>query len=106
MWAADFGVRRMTELYRMERPNRCINVYDMLTFIMGQQNHLPKGLDGRMRDQNGRIRGKQSNTLVRTLRETYGPDFAVGYRSDEELGTVPEKEGAESLSQLLKRTDT
>ena len=49
------------------------------------------GLDKRHRDQGGEIRRKNSNTLVKTLREEYGDNFAEGYRSDAKLGTVPEK---------------
>ena len=60
------------------------------------------GLDGRHRDQSGEIRRKNSNTLVRTLRKEYGDDFAKGYRSDAQLGTVLKKEGVESLHDLLK----
>jgi hypothetical protein len=41
-----------------------------------------EGLDDRCRDQNGQIRAKNGSTLVRTLRETYGEDFAPGVRSD------------------------
>ena len=67
--------------------------------------HFPKGLDGRQRDQDGEIRRKRSDTLVRTLREEYGPDFAKGYRSDAQLGTVLDNEKAGSLSDLLKRQD-
>ncbi|MEJ0095559.1 MAG: hypothetical protein WDN46_19795 [Methylocella sp.] len=59
------------------------------------------GLDNRHRDQTGEIRRKNSNTLVRTLREEYGPDFAKGYRSDAKLGTVLKNEGADSLHDLL-----
>lgn len=65
--------------------------------------HFPKGLDGRMQDQNGRIREKRSDTKVETLRETYGENFAKGYRSDATLGTVKAKEGVETLDQLLKK---
>jgi hypothetical protein len=65
--------------------------------------HFPKGLDNRMRDQDGEIRAKRSDTKVDTLRQTYGPDFAKGYRSDAKLGTVLEREGVESLDQLLKK---
>lgn len=67
------------------------------------KKHFPKGLDDRMRDQDGTIRKKRSDTLVRTLREEYGDGFAQGYRSDAELGTVLKKEGLESLDQLLKK---
>ena len=65
--------------------------------------HYPKGLDGRMRDQDGQIRQKRKDTLVGTLRKEYGDDFAKGYRSDAQLGTVLKKEGVESLDQLLKK---
>ena len=65
--------------------------------------HYPRGLDGRMRDQNGEIRKKRSDTLVRTLREEYGDGFASGYRSDAKLGTVLKREGVETLDQFLKK---
>lgn len=65
--------------------------------------HYPKGLDGRMRDQNGEIRKKRSDTLVGTLRDEYGDRVAKGYRADTKLGTVLKKEGLESLDQLLKK---
>jgi hypothetical protein len=63
----------------------------------------PKGLDGRMRDRDGEIRKKRSDTLVRTLRDEFGPHFAEGYRADTKLGTVLEREGVETLDQLLKQ---
>lgn len=65
--------------------------------------HYPKGLDDRMRDKDGQIRKKRSDTLVATLRKEYGDSFATGYRSDAKLGTVLEKEGKDSLDQLLKK---
>ncbi len=61
------------------------------------------GLDGRHRDANGEIRRKRSDTLVGTLRKEYGPEFAKGYRSDAQLGTILKREGAESLHDLLKK---
>ncbi len=61
------------------------------------------GLDGRSRNNNGEIRKKREDTLVRTLRNTYGDGFAPGYRSDAELGTVLKREGATDLSQLLDK---
>jgi antitoxin HigA-1 len=60
------------------------------------------GLDVRYRDSDGEIRHKRSDTLIGTLRKTYGPDFAKGYRSDAKLGAVLRKEGADSLSALVK----
>jgi hypothetical protein len=48
--------------------------------------HYPKGLDGRMRDRDGEIRKKRSDTLVRTLRDELGPHFAEGYRGARRRG--------------------
>ncbi len=67
------------------------------------KNHFPTGLDDRMRDHDGEIRKKRSDTKVETLRETYGPEFAKGYRSDAKLGTVLQREGLDTLDQLLKK---
>ena len=66
-------------------------------------SHFPKGLDNRMRDRDGEIRKKRSDTLVETLRREYGESFAQGYRSDAKLGTVLKREGVETLDQLLKK---
>jgi hypothetical protein len=60
------------------------------------------GLDDRTRDDDGEIRQKRGDTLVRTLRQTYGSDFAPGVRSDMRLNTLRERFGEESLSQMLK----
>lgn len=65
--------------------------------------HYPKGLDDRQRDQDGEIRHKRRDTLVGTLREKYGSEFAAGYRSDTKLGTVLKEEGAATLDQFLKK---
>ena len=61
------------------------------------------GLDNRCRDGDGEIRHKRSDTLVSTLRDTYGSDFAKDYRSDAKLGTVLRNERASTLSELIKR---
>lgn len=63
--------------------------------------HYPKGLVGRQRDENGQIREKRGDTLIKTLREEYGDGFAKGYRSDAKLDTVRQATG-KSLSELLK----
>jgi hypothetical protein len=69
------------------------------------QRHFPKGLDNRQRDQNppkaGQIREKRGDTLVRTLRDEYGENFAAEYRSDARLSTVREQEG-KSLHRLVR----
>ena len=61
------------------------------------------GLDNRHRDEDGKIHRKEGNTLVGTLRETYGDDFLSDWRSDAELETVLEDTGAESLTELVKK---
>jgi hypothetical protein len=70
------------------------------------KHQLPRGLDGRARDQNapkaGEIREKRGDTLVGTLRKEYGDNFAAGYRSDAKLSTVRNREG-KSLSQIVKK---
>ena len=65
--------------------------------------HFPKGLDNRMRDANGEIRKKRGDTLVGTLRQTYGEDFAKGHRADMRLDTLLKRVGADSLDDLLKK---
>jgi hypothetical protein len=60
------------------------------------------GLDHRCRDLDGEIRQKRGDTLVRTLRETYGPDFAPGVRGDMRLDTLRERFG-DSLSHIIKK---
>lgn len=63
--------------------------------------HFPRGLDGRQRDQDSQIRQKRSDTKVATLREEYGQNFAKGFRSDAQLGTVRDTTG-KSLHELVK----
>ncbi len=60
------------------------------------------GLDQRYRDENGEIRRKNGNTLVGTLRETYGADFAEGRRSDLKLENLLDDTGASSLTDYLR----
>jgi hypothetical protein len=64
--------------------------------------HCNNGLDDRCRDADGEIRHKRSDTLVRTLRDEYGDDFASDFRSDATLGTVLNETGARSLSDYLR----
>ncbi len=66
------------------------------------KQYCSEGLNDRCRDENGRIRQKRSDTLVATLREEYGPDFAPGFRSDAHLGTIRDQTG-KSLSELVHR---
>jgi hypothetical protein len=58
-------------------------------------------IDARHRDRNGEIGRKHGNTLIRTLRKTYGAHFAEGCRDDEKLSDVLHKMDEPSLSKLL-----
>ena len=60
------------------------------------------GLDRRHRDKNGEISRKHVNTLIRTLRKTYGKDFAEGCSDGEKLSDVLHKMDEPSLSHLVK----
>lgn len=62
-----------------------------------------EGLDGRCRDEDGSIHRKRGDTLVRTLRQEYGPDFAKGMRGDMRLDTLLDEVNASSLSEYLRR---
>lgn len=64
--------------------------------------HCNVGLDDRCRDRDGEIRQKRGDTLVRTLRETYGSEFAPGVRSDMRLDTLRDRTG-KSLSELVRK---
>ena len=44
-------------------------------------------LDGRRRNENGEIDRKHGNTLIGTLRLTYGENFAADRRANMKLGT-------------------
>lgn len=69
-------------------------------------NHCKPGLDDRCRDEHapkaGEIRQKRGDTLVGTLRETYGQNFAPGVRSDTRLDTLRDRTG-KSLSEMVKK---
>jgi hypothetical protein len=60
-------------------------------------------LDSRCQDKSGEIRANRGDILVGALCETYGEDFARGYRSNTKLKTPLEREGTSSLSHLLRR---
>ena len=60
-----------------------------------------QGLDGRHRDKNGRISKKHGNTLISTLRQTYGAGFAPGRSDDERLADVLHDLDEPSLSHLI-----
>jgi hypothetical protein len=61
------------------------------------------GLDDRCRDEDGSIRRKRGDTLVGTLREKYGDDFAPGVRNDKRLDSLLEDAEVDSLDEYLQR---
>ena len=63
--------------------------------------HTQPGLDGRHRDKDGEIARKHGNTLVSTLRETYGAGFAPGIAGTVRLSEALDRLDERSLSQLL-----
>jgi hypothetical protein len=64
---------------------------------------MAKGLDGRSRDKGGQIDKKHGNTLVKTLRKTYGDHFAAGHRSDMMLKTLLVKNNCDSLHEYMRK---
>jgi predicted RNase H-like HicB family nuclease len=63
-----------------------------------------RGLDQRIRQEDGAIRMNRGDTLVRDLRKTYGSTFAMGYRSDTRFSKVLKREGYDSLSDYLEKS--
>jgi hypothetical protein len=62
-----------------------------------------KALDGRHRDKSGRIDKKHGNTLVGSLRRTYGERFAKGRRPTLMLKTLLKETGTDSLHAYLAK---
>ena len=60
------------------------------------------GLDQRHRDRNGEISRKHGNTLISSLRQTYGPNFAPGFSGQAKLSEVLQTLDAPSLTQLVR----
>jgi hypothetical protein len=58
--------------------------------------------DTRHRDRNGEISRKHGNTLIRTLRNTYGPGFAAGCADNAKLSDVLSKLDETSVSHLIR----
>jgi len=84
----------------MQRAARSVNMRMVLDKKRGQV--MNTGLDGRHRDNNGRIEEKRGDALVRTLREEYGEDFLRDWRSDAKLATV-RSETDMSLTELVRQ---
>jgi hypothetical protein len=58
----------------------------------------------RHRDKDGTIAKKHGNTLIRTLRMTYGPGFAPRCAERDKLADVLHRLDDESLSKLVRDT--
>ncbi len=58
-------------------------------------------IDTRHRDKNGEISRKHGNTLIRTLRKTYGESFAGACGNKRKLGDVLHKLDEPSLTRLI-----
>ena len=61
-------------------------------------------LHGRHRDRNGEVSRKHGNTLVGTLRATYGHDFAKGHSDREKLSDLLHELDEPSLAKLVRDT--
>jgi hypothetical protein len=59
------------------------------------------GLDGRHRDENGRIERKHGNTKIKNLKGEY-PELK-NFRNEDTLGKVLGRQGVESLDALLDK---
>jgi hypothetical protein len=59
-------------------------------------------IDDRHRDNNGEISRKHGDTLIRTLRRTYGPPFAKDCADDEKLSDVLHKLDDPSMTHLIR----
>jgi hypothetical protein len=68
-----------------------------------QMAHTQPGLDHRHRDANGEIGRKHGNTLISTLRETYGASFAPGQPGHMRLSQLLHVMDEPSLSRLCHR---
>lgn len=62
-------------------------------------------MDTRHRDKNGEISRKHGNTLIRTLRKTYGHGFAHGCDDNAKLSECLTKLDEPSLSRLVHDHD-
>jgi hypothetical protein len=59
-------------------------------------------IDTRPRGKTGEIRREYGNALIRTLRKTYGPDFAKGCADDEKLSDILATLDEQTVSRLIR----
>jgi hypothetical protein len=62
-------------------------------------------IDTRHRDKSGEISRKHGNTLIRTLRKTYGPGFAPGCADGAKLRDCLTKMDEASLTRIVQDHD-
>jgi hypothetical protein len=62
---------------------------------------MAKGLDDRHRDKNGQIDQKHGNTKMKNLKSEY-PELKH-FGNEDTLSTVLDRQGVETLSQLLQK---
>jgi hypothetical protein len=82
--------------------NRCYGKAPRSEIILKTSKECRPGLDNRCRDLDGEIRHKRGDTLVKTLRRTYGNDFAPGVRGDMRLDTLRDRVSGASLTKIVK----
>ncbi len=86
-----------------ERPTICLsfqNVTKKGERVSTKSKNDAKGMRGdRARNKDGRLRDKRNDTLVGTIEKKYNID--LGVRSDMKLGTYLQREGIESLNDLI-----
>lgn len=63
-------------------------------------------IGARHREKCGEIGQKHANTLIRTLRKTYGTDFAKDCADEDKLGDVLAKLDKRSLNRLVRDYDS
>jgi hypothetical protein len=59
-------------------------------------------IEARHRDKNGEVGRKHGNTLIRTLRKTYGPSFGKGCSEKDQLSDVLHRLDEPSLGRLIR----
>lgn len=79
-------------------PRRALAVFLRQTFF-DQRPHVGEIVKVMMP---GIVRGAAADTLIRTLRKTYGASFALGCSDDEKLSDVLHKIDEHSLGGLLR----
>lgn len=69
--------------------------------VKSKAKDAPGMVGYRPRNENGELRQKRSDTLVKTIEKEYKVD--LGVRSDMKLGTLRQREGTDSLKDILRK---